>query len=168
MRKRWFLLGMILLLVPWLTIGCGIAQEQYDAVVSDLTKAQQDLQSVRAELKASQAKNSELTSSLEETRGELKAAKSELEASQAKNSELTSSLEETKTELEATKSEYESFKSEGKRLLVLLAGNLGLNGPILGINSALLLKDLGPIPKRAETITSRLSTLKDLKKAELQ
>ena len=48
MRKRWFLVGMIFLLVPWLFGGCGIAQEQYDAIVADLGKAQQEMQSLKA------------------------------------------------------------------------------------------------------------------------
>ena len=47
MRKRWFLAGMIFLLVPFLTIGCGIPQEQYDAVTFDLGTAQQELQSAK-------------------------------------------------------------------------------------------------------------------------
>ena len=68
MKKRWFLVGMIFLLLPWLLVGCGVAQEEYDAVVSDLGTSQQELQSVRAELETAQAKNSELTSSLEKAK----------------------------------------------------------------------------------------------------
>ena len=52
MAKIWFLAGGILLLVPWLVIGCGISQEQYDVLASDLSKAQHELQSVKTELGA--------------------------------------------------------------------------------------------------------------------
>ena len=78
MRRQWFLVGIILLLVPWLVAGCGIAQEQYDAVVADLSQAQEGLQSVKTELAASQSKVSELTSSMEKGKAELEAAKGEL------------------------------------------------------------------------------------------
>lgn len=98
MKKRWFLAGMLLLLVPLLTVGCGVAQEQYDAVVADLNQASKELQSVRSELQVAQANASELTSSLEKTRASLRAA-------EAENSELTSSLEKAESELQAGSAE---------------------------------------------------------------
>lgn len=98
MKKRWFLTGMLLLSVPLVTVGCGVAQEQYDAVVADLSQASKELQSVRSDLVATQAKVSELTSSLEKTQASLKAA-------EAKNSELTSSLEKAESELQAGSAE---------------------------------------------------------------
>lgn len=103
MVKKWFLVGLILLLVPWLLVGCGVAQEQYDAVVSDLGKTQQELQSVKAEL----------------------------EATQAKVSELTSSQEKAKTELEATQAEHEAFKSDLNTLWTSLDKKLGLGGYLI-------------------------------------
>lgn len=96
MRNRNFLwLGTIFLLVPLLTVGCGVAQEQYDAVVADLNQASKELQSVRSELVATQDEVSELTAGL-------KKAETELEAAEAKNSELTSSLEKAENELQTT------------------------------------------------------------------
>ena len=112
MRKRWFLAGMVLLLVPGLIGGCGVAQEQYDTVAADLGKAQQEVQSVKAELEAAEAGVSELTASLEN-------AETELEAAQTENSELTSGLTQSQSELEAVQkereeldTEYEAFKSD--------------------------------------------------------
>ena len=119
MVRKWFLVGMVFLLLPWFLVGCGISQEVYDAVSSELSKAQQNLLSVEAELEAAKTKNSELTSSLGKNQDELEAAKTknseltsslgknqaELETAKTKNSELTSSLEETQTELKAIKSE---------------------------------------------------------------
>lgn len=111
MRKRWFLVGMIFLLVPWLLVGCGVAQEQYDAVMADLGKAQQELQSVKDELQTTQAKVSELTSSLEKAETKLETTQTELDTTKAKNSEMTSNLEKTQTELDATQAELLSAKS---------------------------------------------------------
>ncbi len=56
MATRWFLFGVILLLMSTLVVGCGIPQDKHDVVVADLGKAQQELQSVKAELTAAQAK----------------------------------------------------------------------------------------------------------------
>lgn len=50
MVKRWFLVGGILLLVALLMAGCGVAQEQHDAVVAERDSTQAELQSVRSEL----------------------------------------------------------------------------------------------------------------------
>ncbi len=55
MRKRWFPAGMTLLLVPWLLVGCGVAQEQYDAVVAELNSAQIKIQSLQSELDATKS-----------------------------------------------------------------------------------------------------------------
>jgi len=75
MRKRWFLIGMILmiLLLPWLTTGCLVAQEDYDAVVAQLGTVQQEFQTVKSDLEAAQAKSSELASNLGKTETELEA-----------------------------------------------------------------------------------------------
>jgi len=109
MRKQWFMVGIVLLLVPWLAVGCGIAQEQYDDIVAKLSKAQQELQSAKTELETAQSKVSELTSSLEKAESELEEAntelqstKTELEVSLSKVSELKASLgkaEAAETEL---------------------------------------------------------------------
>lgn len=86
MKKMTLLLVTILLLLPFLVVGCGIPQEQYDAVVAERDSAQAELQSVKTELTASQAKVSELTSNVETQVAELEATQAELEAA---NAELT-------------------------------------------------------------------------------
>jgi len=182
MRKRWYLVGMMLLLVPLLVVGCGVAQEEYDAVMTQLSGAQQEMQSVRAELEAAQAQVSELTASLDKTKAELEAeqaknselasnlgkTETELEATQTENSELTVSLDETKSELSSVRSEYGSFKSEAKRLFLLLDSALELNYAILGTNAEILTDDLDGVHKGCLTINARLADLKDLKKAEFE
>lgn len=104
MKKQWFLIGTILL-VPWLVLGCGIPQEKYDSVVSDLNKAQQELQTA-------QAKSQELTTSLGKSQAEVKETQTKYETTQARASELTASLEKSQTELRETKSKLEAIQKE--------------------------------------------------------
>ncbi len=139
MRKKWFLVGITLLLVPWLVVGCGIAQEQYDAVVADLSKAQQEVQSVKQEVQS---------------------VKGELAAAQAKVSEMTSSLEEAKTELETAQVEQEAFKSDLKSSLDLLDGYLVLNSAILDIAEALP-DDLDTVERVGFAISAEVALLGD-------
>ena len=172
MKTQWFMVGMIFLLVLSMLGGCGIAQEQYDAVVADLAKAQQESQSVKIELQTAQAKLAELTSSLEEAETELKATQDKLETEQAKSSELTVSLEDTETELAAKEgeletitSEYESFRSEAESTWNLLDRYLALNHEVLSINAGLCLDDLDLIYQSCSDVTVQLRTLGN---AELQ
>lgn len=109
LRKGWFLVVMMFLLVPCILVGCGVAQEEHDAVVAQLGTAQQEVHSIKAEMDASQAKVSELTLSLGE-------AETELEAKRAQISELNSSLERSEAELEATQGELETIKAQNSEL----------------------------------------------------
>ena len=55
MGRRLILVGMIFLLLPWLLVGCGATQEQYDAVVAELNSAQRKIQSLQSELDATKS-----------------------------------------------------------------------------------------------------------------
>ena len=110
MRKRWFLVGMMFLLLSWLLVGCGISQEVYDVVVAERDSLAADLQSFQGELDAAKSK-------LQSVQSELEQAQAEVESAQAKNSEMTSNLEKAEAELEAVqarlleaKAEHEAFK----------------------------------------------------------
>ena len=50
MLKNWFLVGLILLVVPWLLVGCGVSEQQYYAVVAERDSIKAELQSTRSEL----------------------------------------------------------------------------------------------------------------------
>jgi len=66
MRRRWFLITSFLVLVILFASGCGVSRDEYDTVVVNLEKVQQELLSVKAELTASQSRNSDLMASQEE------------------------------------------------------------------------------------------------------
>ena len=101
MKKRRYLIGMIaFLLVPLLLAGCGISPAEYGAVLSDLDKAQKELQSVKAELTTAQAKNSELTSSLSKVQAELtgqQGTKADVKMQQELNQALSEELNRMKS-----------------------------------------------------------------------
>ncbi len=136
MRKRWFLAGMVLLLVPGLLSGCGVAQEQHDAVVAERDAAQAEAASLTSDLDVAQASVSELTASLGK-------AETGLEAAQTENSELTSGLAQSQSELEAVQkeleeldAEYEAFKSDVNSTWNRLDNLMGLQWNITAYWSA--------------------------------
>ncbi|MEE8419954.1 MAG: hypothetical protein V3R92_00690 [Dehalococcoidales bacterium] len=111
MRKRWFLAGVVLLLVPWVVAGCGVAQEMYDSTVSELDKAKSEVESVKAGLEAAEAKVAEMAPDLEKAKSEFEAARVELEAVEAKVAELTASVEKATADNSALDKEKEKLQS---------------------------------------------------------
>ncbi len=105
MKKRWALIGAIFLLLPWLLLGCGVAQGKYDDVLAQLRTSQQELQSVKTELETAQSEVSELNSELEEMKTKPEPKQPDVEA-------INNELESTKTELEVAKTSLgESIKN---------------------------------------------------------
>lgn len=154
MRRIWLIVGVTLLLLPWLVTGCGIAQEQYDAVVAERDKAQAELQSTKTELQSAETE-------LNSTKTELQSVKGKLSSSKAEVSELTASLGKTKTELEVTQDEYEALKSAVKSTWDPLYEDLSLNSWVLSVVAALLLDDLDAIPSRAASVTTKVAATGD-------
>ena len=105
MRKLLLLVGTLLLLTSFLFVGCGVADEQYDAVISDLEKVQQEILAVKIELQTLQDMVSELVSGLEQGQTDLEIVQTEL-------SGLTSSLQETQMSLETTQTQLEIIQKE--------------------------------------------------------
>lgn len=99
MLKKWVLFGMMFLLVPWLLVGCGVAQELYDAVVAERDSLAADLQSVQGELDAAKSKVQSVESELEALKLELESASSELESATGELDTVKSELEEALTQL---------------------------------------------------------------------
>ncbi len=111
MRKRWFLMGMIFLLVPWLLVGCGVSQEQYDAMVQEYYAAVAERDSLRAELQASVTERDSMEEEPKSAVAKLDAIKSELNSTQIELATTKSKLESVTSELEATKLELDSVRS---------------------------------------------------------
>lgn len=115
MRRRWILVGMIFLLLPWLLVGCGISQEFYDAVIAERDSLMGQLQSVQSELDAAKSKLQSIQSELEgmdielkSITGELGTAKSEVESTQGELADKELELQSAQSELETVKAELEA------------------------------------------------------------
>jgi DNA repair exonuclease SbcCD ATPase subunit len=93
MLKRWFTIGGILLLVSLLLIGCGVPEEDYDAVVAERDSTLAELQSVQSDLNSTQ-------STLNSTQAEVADLTSELEQKQQQLSEVERILDSIKQKLE--------------------------------------------------------------------
>lgn len=167
MAMRWFLCG-VLLLMSGLVVACGIPQDQYDVVVSDLGVAQQELQSVKTELEAAQGKVSEVTSSLEKARTELKTTQAELEAAKSKLETAQAELKTAQSDSNKAQVDFKEFKSDIKSLWLSQASNIRVNNMGLEVLCASLRKDTNAMFSAAPKVTAAVADLKDLKAAELK
>ena len=163
MKKKWFQVGILFLLIPLMTIGCGVAQEQYDTVVSDLSKSQQDLQTVKAELETSRANVSDLTANQEKLNSELATTQTKLSETSAEIERTKELLETTIAELEAKQDKLEeaqkelpAFKEDLLTQYGPLFGLLGLNDALSALTRAVLLNEKEEIPALAATVSARI------------
>jgi len=167
MVKRWFLVSVTLLLLG-LVVGCGIPQEQYDAVLAERDQAQQELQSLKAELATAQGQVSGLTSNLGKTKSELEAAQSELETAQSELETTKAELETVRTDLTKAQTDFAAFKHDLESVWLSLASNIRVNNMGLDVVCASFRKDTNAVFSAAPKVTAALADLKDLKAAELK
>jgi len=113
--KRLYLTVMVMLLAALTLAGCGIPQEDYDQVVSDLAAAQAEIVRLETELATAQNENSnlqnELDSAIVEYRdlqteyddldGEFAIVVAECEGLQAEYDDLDAVLEETASAIDS-------------------------------------------------------------------
>ena len=133
MKNLWFLVVTIFLSVSWLVIGCGIPQEDYDALTAQLNNVQGELQSVKAELGT--------------TKSELEAKKAELETANA-------DLKTMQAKLETAQKELLTFKEDLKMPWGPLAALLRVSEALNALESAVLLNQPQNIPTLAATVSA--------------
>ena len=98
MKKGWFLVGIIFLLVPWLMVGCGVSEEVYNAVVAERDAALAQVTSLQSDLAAAQSQFQTLQSEVEE-----------LESAYA---EQQSEVEKLEGQLSRAESDYNTVKQK--------------------------------------------------------
>lgn len=99
MVKRWLLVS-VMLLASLLVVGCGIPQEEYDAVVAErdaaqaqATTLQSDLAKARSDLTAVEAKLASLQEDYNTAKSNLTAVESALAEAEARIAELEAAVE---------------------------------------------------------------------------
>ena len=112
MARRWILVGMIFLLLPWLLVGCGISQEVYDAAMVELDAIVAEKDSLAANLQSVQSEFDAAKSNLDSVKTELESMKSEFQSSQNEFNTMKSELESVLAELDSAKLEIESLQAE--------------------------------------------------------
>lgn len=117
--RRWFAAGVMIFLVSLLVAGCGIPQEDYDAVIAEREAAEAQAASLRGQLttassEASRAKGdlAGVQSELVKVNNELEAARKEAESAKSAASNAQSQLPAVKSEASKAKSDLEAAEAE--------------------------------------------------------
>jgi len=108
MTKRRFLL-VVILLSSLLLLGCGIPQEEYDAVIAERDSLQVELGLVKSEL---DDKKSELLS----VQTELASVQNELETTKSELQSVQNGLDAKKSEVQSMRSQLSSSQSTVRSL----------------------------------------------------
>ena len=129
MGKRWFLVGVMLLLASLLVVGCGVPQQEHDAVVAerDTLKAEQD---------AAQTQVESLESNLAKTQSEVESLESDLAKAQSQVGSLQSSVA-------AAETKYNTFKSDLNTLWTSLNNRLAIQREIVTFYNGAAKVELG-------------------------
>ncbi len=108
MVKRWFLVGVMLLLASLPMVACGMPQKEYDVVLEERDAAQAQTVSVKSDLDKAESEIDSRKSDLATANADLTKLKVELEITQAKYDELSAK----DSELSAKHSELSAKYSE--------------------------------------------------------
>lgn len=161
MKKRWFLFGVLFLLVSCLLAGCGVKQELHDAVVADLGTAQAELQSVKAQL-------GEIQTELKATEDELAVKKNELGSSQTEMASLVEERESLTAEKASLQADYDKLSDENSTVKQELAEIKEVYPPrdfssLKELQDWLLANDISnrPSSTTAESLYSKALTLQE-------
>jgi len=106
MKKRWFLVGVMLLLASLLVAGCGVPQEDYDAVLAERDAVQAEVASLQSELTGVRSELAGVRSDLTEAeelllieQGKYTASQREVLSLQLQISSLQSDLAKAKAQI---------------------------------------------------------------------
>lgn len=136
MVKKWFAVGMAVLLVCLAAVGCGIPQEEHDAMIAERDTGLAKVASLESDLSATESELETTENILEETEDDLAATQSDLAATQSELadaesqvSSLKSAASKAKSDLSAARdevSELEGFKTDVDSLWDSLSPKLEL------------------------------------------
>jgi len=96
---RRILLGVVLLLVSSLMVGCGVAQEEYDRVTSDLSAAQAQIKTLESDYDKAKNDLSTVQSQIKNLEGDYAKAESNLSAAQSQIKTLQGDYDDQKAKI---------------------------------------------------------------------
>ena len=121
MLKRNLLVALVLL-VCIVVVGCGVSQEEHDAVLAERNAARAEVASLQSDLAKMQSDLSDAESQFEGAQSHLESTRKEQLAAESQISSLQSQLESTRKELSAAESQKSSLHSQISSLQSQLAG----------------------------------------------
>ena len=107
MRRKQFLLSIIILIASSLVMSCGMPQEQYDAVVAERNAAQAEVTSLESDLDKTESDLAETESDLATTESDLAAAQSQISSLQSDLTNAESNLAEAEAQIAKMEALYE-------------------------------------------------------------
>ena len=105
MVKRWFAVGVTVLLVSLLVVGCGVPQEEHDAVLAEQDAAQAEVTSLQSDLDKAQGQ-------IETLESDVTKAQSQIEALESDVAEAQNQIQSAQSSASAARSQLSSFKSD--------------------------------------------------------
>lgn len=110
MAKRWLTICAMLFLASVLVAGCGIPQEEHDAVVAERDAAKAQVASLQTDLDTVQSELTTTETDLADVESNLTAVQSELTSVQSQFSSLQSDLNETMGNLAKVKEQLDKME----------------------------------------------------------
>ena len=112
MKKRWFIVVIVILLVSSLITGCGVSKSQYDAATADLKVTQTQLQESQSELTKTKIDLQTAKTQYMTADGQRQTVQNELEVTQKQLQAVQSELTKTKTDLQTAQAQVQSLQKD--------------------------------------------------------
>lgn len=116
MIKKWFAVGMAVLLVCLAAVGCGIPQEEHDAMIAERDTGLAKVASLESDLSATESTLAATESDLSATEDDLAATQSDLAATQSELADAESQISSLKSAASKAKSDLSAAQAQVKEL----------------------------------------------------
>jgi len=110
--KRWLTIGVALLLVSLLVVGCGVPQEEYDTVLDEAEVVKVEAASLQNQLNDAKSDLAKAESELAEAQSELARMQDEIEAAQSSKAAALSEISSLNSRVSSLQSQIASLRSD--------------------------------------------------------
>jgi chromosome segregation ATPase len=168
MKRKVLKLGVLLLVISLVVVGCGIPQETYDVVVAERDAAQSEVQVLQGELDKAENDLATVTgelataeSQIETVESNMTEAENQIETLESDIADAESQIESLRSSVSAARGQLSSFRSDLNTSWTSLETLLALNYIALGIYAELAADDLDDIYTGCSLMTEGLAYLDD-------